>query len=212
MIRTRVGLALATGVVGAVGLLGLAGCRTPQATGTAGTGDSSTLSVEGQALAAIGYEAAELGPAENPAENPAANPAANVAEDPAPVDAPSAAPSGPAAGPSARAARKGRHPLLRRGMLRRNTLHGEATVQTKDGVKVVDVQRGTVTAIDATSMTVKSTDGFTMTWKFGTPLRVIEHRGTVRASAVKVGTKVGVAGTKDGGTTTARLILIPEKQ
>jgi len=36
--------------------------------------------------------------------------------------------------------------------------HGEFTVHTKTGDKVVDVQRGVVTAVNATSVTVKSTD------------------------------------------------------
>lgn len=95
-------------------------------------------------------------------------------------------------------------------LLRRNTLHGEAVVKTKDGgTQTVAVQRGEVTAIDGDSMTVKSTDGFTVTWTFGDDLRVVEHRATVRVSDVKVGTTLGVAGAKDGDKGAARLILIP---
>jgi hypothetical protein len=97
-------------------------------------------------------------------------------------------------------------------MLRRNTLHGEVVVQTKDGVRTVDVQRGTVTAIDAKTVTVKSADGFTLTWTFGNPLHVVEHRTAVQPSAVKVGTEIGLAGVKDGGVTTARLIVIPNSK
>ena len=60
-------------------------------------------------------------------------------------------------------------------------LHGEAVVKTKDGgTKTVAVQRGEVTAIDGDSVTVKSTDGFTLTWTFGDELRVVERRTTVR--------------------------------
>jgi hypothetical protein len=58
-------------------------------------------------------------------------------------------------------------------------------------------------------MTVKSTDGFTMTWRFGEDLRVVERRSAVQASEVKVGTTLGVAGTKDGDAGVARLIVIP---
>jgi hypothetical protein len=94
--------------------------------------------------------------------------------------------------------------------LRKNVLHGEAVVQTDNGTKTVDVQRGSVTAIDDRSVTVKSTDGFTLTWTFGTPLRVIENRTSVQPSAVKVGTEIGIAGTKDGGTVNAHLIVIPK--
>ena len=93
-----------------------------------------------------------------------------------------------------------------RVLLRRNTLHGEAVVKTKDGgTQTVAVQRGEVTAIDGDSMTVKSTDGFTMTWTFGDDLRVVERRATVQPSEVKVGATLGVAGAKDGDKGVARL-------
>ena len=55
----------------------------------------------------------------------------------------------------------------------------------------------------------KSTDGFTLTWTFGNPIHVLEHRSSVQPSAVKVGMAVGVAGGKDGDTAVARLIVIP---
>jgi hypothetical protein len=100
-----------------------------------------------------------------------------------------------------------KHPRLRT-KLRKNVLHGETVVQTKDGVKTVAVQRGTVTAITDTSVTVKSTDGYTQTWTFGPNLSVVEHRATVQPSAVKTGAEIGVAGPKDGTTYTARLIVI----
>jgi hypothetical protein len=88
--------------------------------------------------------------------------------------------------------------------------HGEVVVQTKKGDKTVDVQRGTVTAITGSSVTVKSADGFTQTWAFGSPLRVVEHRATVQPSEVKTGIQIGVAGVKNGSTVTANLIVIPE--
>lgn len=178
MSRNRVGLALATAMIGVAGVLGLAACG-PAA-------DAVTLTPEGQALSAIGFDNADL--TVGAREEPQADPSASAGHD-----------------------RKGdgaRRPL-RRGLLRKNTLHGEIVVQTKDGVKTIDVQRGTVTAIDDKTVTVKSTDGFTLTWTLGTPLHVVEHRTTVQASAVKVGTEIGVAGTKDGSTVTAHLIVIP---
>jgi hypothetical protein len=96
-----------------------------------------------------------------------------------------------------------------RAYLRKNTLHGEIVVQTKEGTRTIAVQRGTVTALDDDSMTVKSTDGFTMTWTFGENLRVIERRTTVQPEDVEVGAEVGVAGAKDGDRATARLVVIP---
>lgn len=98
-----------------------------------------------------------------------------------------------------------------RALLRKNTLHGEVVVQTKDGTKTVVVQRGAVTAIDDSTMTVKSTDGYTATWTFDEDLRVVERRTEVQPDQVKVGTEVGVAGTKTADTVAARLILIPSQ-
>lgn len=115
---------------------------------------------------------------------------------------------GPGASPATDKPKRPRALRLRR-MLGAHVEHGEVVVQTKDGDKTVDIQRGVVTAIDDKSVTVKSADGFTQTWVFGTPLRVVEHRATVQASAVKVGTNVGVAGIKNGSTVTANLLVIP---
>jgi hypothetical protein len=113
----------------------------------------------------------------------------------------SASPSAPAAGKKA-----GGHG--NRGVIRRNTLHGEMVVKAKGGTKTVDFQRGTVTAIDDKSVTVKSADGFSLTWAFGNLMKVTEHRNAVQPSAVKVGAEIGLIGTKDGGTATARRIVI----
>jgi hypothetical protein len=99
-----------------------------------------------------------------------------------------------------------------RALLRKNTLHGEIVVETKDGPKTVVVQRGEVTAIDGDSMTVKSSDGHTVEWTLGDDLRVRERRDTLQPSDVKVGTEVGVAGAKDGDRTVARLVVIPRKR
>jgi hypothetical protein len=60
-------------------------------------------------------------------------------------------------------------------------------------------------------VTVKSADGFTQTWTFGTPIRVVEHRTTVQPSAITVGTEIGLAGARQGSTVTARLIVVPRK-
>ena len=89
-------------------------------------------------------------------------------------------------------------------------LHGEVVVQTKDGDKTIDVQRGTVTAVTDTTVTVKSTDGFTSTWTFGDPLRVVQHGQKTDKSAVKTGEEIGIAGAKNGSTVTANLIVIPK--
>lgn len=86
-------------------------------------------------------------------------------------------------------------------------------MKTRDGgTKTVAVPRGEVTAIDDRSMTVKSADGFTVTWTFGEKLRVVERRTTVRSTDIKIGTAVGVAGAKDGDRGVARLVVVPLRQ
>lgn len=197
----RWGIIVATAVLAGVGALGLTGCGVAGDRPVADIAERAAVDVaaamgaEGQALAAMGFDTAQIA---------AADPAAAAPE---PVG--SANPGGGQRGERAEAWRK-RHQA--RVMLRRNTLHGEAVVQTKDGTKTVVVQRGTVADIDGDSMTVKSADGFTMTWTFGPKLRVVERRTTIQPSEVKVGTEIGVAGAKDGAAGVARLIVIPTKK
>ncbi|MFC0004157.1 hypothetical protein [Micromonospora siamensis] len=192
----------ATSLFAAVAL-GVAGCGPAQvaqgpATQTA-VDVAAAMGAEGQALAAMGFDAAELEPGTASSTDPAGGAEPSTSADPKAKR-----------GERAQEWRK-RHAA--RVLLRKNTLHGEAVVQTKDGgTRTVVVQRGQVTAIDGDSVTVKSTDGFTLTWAFGDKLRVVERRATVQPTAVKVGTTVGVAGAKDGDRDVARLILIPLKQ
>ena len=96
-----------------------------------------------------------------------------------------------------------------RVLLRKNTLHGEVVVQTKEGTKTVAVQRGEVTEINDSSITVKSADGYSATWRFATDLHVVRHSTTVQPEEIKAGTRVGVAGARDGDDLVARLIVVP---
>jgi len=95
-----------------------------------------------------------------------------------------------------------------RKYLRRNTLHGEVTVQAKDGAKTIVVQRGSVTAVSGSSLTVKSTDGYTLTWTLADKTTVVQAKKKVGSSALKTGEQIGVAGTKDGSADDARLVAI----
>lgn len=95
-----------------------------------------------------------------------------------------------------------------RKYLRKNTLHGEVTVQGKDGAKTIVVQRGSVTAVSGTSLTVKSTDGYTLTWTLAGKATVVQDKKKVGTSALKTGEQIGVAGTKDGSADDARLVAI----
>ncbi|WP_436527548.1 hypothetical protein [Actinoplanes sp. HUAS TT8] len=102
----------------------------------------------------------------------------------------------------------GVRPRVVRKVLRRNALHGEITVQVKDGTKVIVVQRGKITAVDDKSLTIESTDGFKLTWSYGDPLRIVQQRKAVDRTALTTGAEVGVGGVKNGDATAARLIVV----
>jgi hypothetical protein len=90
----------------------------------------------------------------------------------------------------------------------RRVMHGELVVSTKQGPQTIVLQRGEVTEVSDTSMTVESIDGFTLTWTFGDKLRVVERRRTVDGDELQSGDKVAAVGAKsdDGGV--ARLIVV----
>ncbi|MER7267404.1 hypothetical protein ABT344_03685 [Micromonospora carbonacea] len=195
----------ATSLLAAVAL-GVTGCGPAQvaqdASREVAVDVSAALGAEGQALAALGFDPGDLDLMAAPAP---------AGADPNQSGSPAPASGEPGAkerrGERAQEWRKRRQArvLLRK----KNTLHGEVVVGTKDGgTRTVAVQRGEVTAIDGDSMTVKSTDGFTMTWTFGDDLRVVERRKTIQPEAVRVGATVGVAGAKDGDAAKARLVLL----
>jgi hypothetical protein len=88
-------------------------------------------------------------------------------------------------------------------------LHGETVVQTKNGTLTIAVQRGQVTAVSATAITVKSTDGFTETWTVGDKFVVVHAKAKVSIGDIKQGAEIGIAGAKDGQNATARLAILP---
>jgi hypothetical protein len=181
MTRTRMALILPT--LGLAGVLGLAGC---------GAGSPSTAAVAGAdvadeaaALQQVGFD---TGLQDTP--DPSASASASTG----------AKPGHGKRGPRRKAVRQ---------YLRGNTLHGEVTVQTKNnGVKTIVVQRGSVTSVNGTSVTVKSTDGYSLTWTLAAQVTVVQAKKKVATSALKGGEQIGVAGTKDGSADDARLIAI----
>ncbi|MFG3423048.1 hypothetical protein [Micromonospora sp. NPDC048063] len=191
---------IAAGTLFAAVALGLTGCGAAEVAGQPARETAvevvAALGAEGQALAAMGFDAGDLD------VDPVAAPAS-----------PTASPTATGEKPRRERAEEWRKRRQARVLLRKNTLHGEAVVRTKDGgTRTVAVQRGEVTAIDGGKMTVKSTDGFTMTWTFGDELRVVERRTTIASTDIGVGTTVGVAGAKEGDGGVARLIVVPVKQ
>jgi hypothetical protein len=183
---SRRSAALAALALAGAGLLGLTAC---QAASPASSDVSpeiayelAALDADEQAVAALGFDPVEVALAAAPAPSASASPGARRGE-------------------------RHRRPLARE-LLRGRVLHAEAVVQTKEGIRTVVSQRGSVTEVDGDSVTVKSADGFTLTWTYAENLRVVEHRRTVQPSAVAVGAEVGVAGAKDGDRAAARLIVL----
>ena len=92
--------------------------------------------------------------------------------------------------------------------------HGEGTVQTKNGLVHVAMQKGTLTSIAESSVTVKSADGWTRTWTLGSDLRVSESRHTLQPGVLKTGSNITIAGTTSGTgdseTYTARFVRLHE--
>jgi len=170
-------------LTGAMALLGLTGC------GRFGSGNESVnaeltdLAWDGQALQAMGFTTEDV-----TTIAAAETPDATRADD----------------------RRQRAHKRLRFAF--GHTLHAEAVIQTDEGLKTVVVQRGTVTAASTTSITVKSTDGYTLTWTVGDATKVIVNRVKSEIGAISVGTEVGVAGAKEGDAVNARLVVVPIKR
>jgi hypothetical protein len=85
-------------------------------------------------------------------------------------------------------------------------------VRGKDGgFRTVHVQRGTLTVVSGTSVTVRSGDGFSETWTLDAGTVIRKNRQKVSASALKVGDEIRiVVGPESGGKVTAeRLVVRP---
>lgn len=130
----------------------------------------------------------------------------SYADDPTPSTSPSASPSAGST-PSAKAgAKPGDH--ARRGLLKR-ALHGEVTLGGREQ-RVVDFQRGTVDRVSDTSITVKSTDGFTASYVVTNDTRVRKDGKAAKVGDIHSGDTVRVVARKNGSTDTARVIAEPK--
>ncbi|HYS41514.1 MAG TPA: hypothetical protein VEO01_38350 [Pseudonocardiaceae bacterium] len=84
--------------------------------------------------------------------------------------------------------------------------HGQLTVRTKTGDQVLDVQRGQVTSVSATSVTVRSQDGFTATYGVSSTSIVRVQQKVSTIANVHTGDRVAVAAVHSGSTDTIRRI------
>jgi hypothetical protein len=115
---------------------------------------------------------------------------------------PTTSPTGaPSASPTAK--QHQHRPLLARA------LHGEVTLAGPEH-RVVDFQRGTVEAVSATSLTVKSNDGFTATYVLGSQTLVHKARTAATVADIHSKARVRVLATKDGTTLTAQRVGLPK--
>jgi hypothetical protein len=114
-------------------------------------------------------------------------------------------PPKPTAGSTAKPAPPGDHRGMRHGMRGlgpAGAIRGELVVPDgKGGFKTVKVQRGEVTAVSPTSLTVKSPDGVSQTYVLDATTKVNGGRATV--ASIRVGHKVGVLADVAGSTLTA---------
>ena len=94
------------------------------------------------------------------------------------------------------------------GALGRHVLHGEFTVQTKKGTRVVDTELGVITSLTPTSVAVKAADGYTQTWTLGSTTRVRDAGSKGTVSDLKVGQTVRLLGPAVAGAATAALAVI----
>jgi hypothetical protein len=86
-------------------------------------------------------------------------------------------------------------------------LHGDATVKGRDGVvKNVRVQTGVVTAVSATSLTLKSSDDYVGEWAINSDTKIRRDRNQATIDKVAVGDTVTVMGTVASDTATAERV------
>jgi len=122
-----------------------------------------------------------------------------------------AAPISPAPNAAAKHAQRHHgHQGHHRPGLAARAVHGEFVVHNKRGDRVLDVQRGQVTAVTpagsgtAGTVTLRSVDGFFATYSF-TPTSHVRNNGSkATPSSVKVGEFARVRAVKSGGTDSVR--------
>jgi len=153
----------------------------------------------GVAVAALLGGAGAALAATNSSGTPATQSAVVTTPDPTPSPGQPGQPG--AAGPSQRHFVK-----IRVGGGLSGVLHGQFVVaKPGGGDETVDVQNGRVTAVSSTSITLKSSDGFTKTYVVTSSTLVDAQRDGI--GSVKVGNQASVQATVSGSTATAASIM-----
>lgn len=107
-------------------------------------------------------------------------------------------------------ARTGEHagPLGRWAL--RHLVHAVVTIEGKDGeLYSIQLDRGTVTAVDGDSLTISEAGGSSVTVALNEDTRVREGRERSNLDAIDVGEEVFVQSRIDGNTLAKRIVIIP---
>lgn len=99
-----------------------------------------------------------------------------------------------------------KHPLLRLALV--GGEYGEVTFKGKTSPKTVAFERGTVTSVSSSVITVRAADGTTWSWDLTSSTKVRSDRMQVTESALTTGDAVLVGGPVVSGTKDARVIRI----
>jgi hypothetical protein len=143
---------------------------------------------------------AGLAYADTPSDKPTSSP--TTTETSSPVETPAAEPSGK------RAQNGFRMPFVRRQLrFIGRSLHGEVTLAGEEH-RVIAFQRGAVTKVSRTSLTVKSNDGFVETYVLSDGTKVRENRDQAKLSDIDTSDRVLVVATKDDSTLNARRVIV----
>jgi hypothetical protein len=118
----------------------------------------------------------------------------------------------PSATRTADKANKARAGALGRGggwrhALGRRVLHGEVTLETREGIKTLVMARGQVTALSKNAITIKSADGVQTSFGIDADTRFGFRNQPAPSAELKVGQDALVVGEKSGDRATARRVV-----
>ena len=94
-----------------------------------------------------------------------------------------------------------------RHALGRRVLHGEVTLETREGVKTLVMARGQVTALSKDAITIRSSDGVQTSFGIDAHTRFGFRNQPAPSAELKVGEDAVVVGEQSGGRATARRVV-----
>jgi len=150
----------------------------------------STVALAGGIGAGLAY-------AGTPSDEPTTTPTVSATNSPAET---------PTTKPSGKRDQNGDRDFVRRRLLAR-ALHGEVTLAGEEH-RVIVFQRGEVQKVSATSVTVKSNDGFVETYALSEDTKVRENKDEVKVSDIDTSDRVLVVALKDDSTLGARRVIV----